>query len=161
MTRKLTLTLAMALPFALATTVRAQTTPYDVTGLEIPSNSSPDYSNLPHGGFGFDYSQPVVEGDVVMDQYGFLHGTGPMVASSPVVTVQPRPQQRARTSRSLATRGSARPRYQLPTGSLGWTGGEGAILYSPVARQQSYGSGYDRGPYGVTDYNYMYKGWPQ
>jgi hypothetical protein len=159
MTRVLGLSLAMALPLALATETRAQTRSYDVTGMETLTYGVSAYGDWPHGGFGFDYAQPVIAGNVVMDQYELLHATSVPAASVPVVTA--RPQPRTRASRSGSIRGAARPRYQLPTGSLGWTGSEGAILYSPAARFATYGSGYERGPYGVTDYKYMYKGWPQ
>jgi hypothetical protein len=160
MARTLGLTLATALPLVLVTTTFAQTRTYDVTEMETPGYGLLDYRYLPHGGFGFNYSQPVIAGDVVMDQYGFIHAAAAPVASTPVTAAQPQP--RTRVSRSTAVRASARPRYQLPTGSLGWSDSGGAIiLYSPAARYESYDSGYGRGPYGVTDYKYMYKGWPQ
>ena len=122
------------------------------------------HANQFYGGFGFEYAQPVPNGGVIVDQYGLLRAT-PYVesaaaapaASLPVVTARPRAQTRV----SRSTYGAPLPaRYQLPTGSLGWTAGNGGILYSPGMRYQSYGSGYGHGPYGVTDYGAMWKGFP-
>jgi hypothetical protein len=158
MTRLFGLTLLIVLPLSLAATTRAQTTPYDDYVPEAPRYGVAADSSQPYGGFGLDYSQPFLSGSVVMDQYGLLHDT-PYVDAAPAVVAAPQ-QPRTRTSRSASLRGSAQPRYQLPTGSLGQTGSIGVILYSPGVRHQNYGNGYERGPYGVVDYSHMYKGWP-
>jgi hypothetical protein len=74
------------------------------------------------------------------------------------VVAQPAPI--TRTSGSSSNRAKAKPRYQIPTGSLGWNGANGVILYSPAARHETYDAGYARGPYGVVDYGHMSWGWP-
>ncbi len=54
-------------------------------------------------------------------------------------------------------RAIAQPRYQLPTGSLGWSAGNGGMLNPVEARCSAYGSGYGVGPYGVVDHRMMWK----
>jgi len=158
MTRLFGLTVAIVLPLSLATTTRAQTTPYDDFVPETPIYGVAAEGSQPYGGFGLGYSQPVLAGTVIMDQYGLLHAIPDVEAAPALVAVAPQP--RTRNSRSASRRASAQPRYQLPTGSLGQSASNGVILYSPGMRYQNYGNGYDRGPYGVVDYSQMYKGWP-
>jgi hypothetical protein len=105
------------------------------------------------GGVGLGYSQSVRAGGVVMDRFGMPHA-----APSPGARVSARaPRARARAPQARA--GSARPRYQLPTGSLYWPDAGGVMLYSPLERHRSYGDGYGNGPYGSADHGIMYKGW--
>jgi hypothetical protein len=158
MTRLFALTVAIVLPLSLATTTSAQTTPYDDYVPEAPTYGVAADGSQPYGGFGLEYSQALLAGSMVMDQYGLLHVT-PAVEAAPAVAAAP-PRPPTRISRSAYRRVKAQPRYQLPTGSLGQSGSNGVILYSPGVRYQNYGSGYERGPYGVVDYSYMYKGWP-
>jgi hypothetical protein len=68
-------------------------------------------------------------------------------------------RRRGVPSRTEAKRVQAQPRYQLPTGSLYWSGANSGILYSPAMRYQTYGGGYARSPYGAVDHSIMYKGW--
>jgi len=160
MTRNFALSLAILFAFSLATTSHAQTTPYGGYVPEAPGYGVSSFPGHPYGGFGLEYTQPVVAGSLVMDQYGLVYAA-PSVESAPaVVTAQPQLQSRTRSSRSSSTRTVARPRYRLPTGSLEWAGGTGVILYSDATRYETYGSGYARGPYGVVDYSHMSKGWP-
>jgi hypothetical protein len=102
----------------------------------------------------------VPAGGMVMDQYGLWYAV-PYVESAPsVAAAQPQPQ--SRTTRSASRRIAARvaqPRYQLPGGSLGMSGANGAILYSPGMRYQSYGSGYGW-PAGRIDNSGMFHGLP-
>jgi hypothetical protein len=136
----------------LATTGQAQTTPYD-SGAEFRLNQS-------YGGFGLQYAQPVVNGGVVMDQYGMWHDVPYVPYVQPAAPVAPaRPVVAARTSRSTRRVAVGQPRFQLTTGSLGTTGSNGGILYTPGMRYEAYGNGYGRGPYGVSDYSHMWKGW--
>ena len=116
--------------------------------------------NQSYGGFGLEYAQPLANGGAVMDQYGMWHGV-PSVTRRSLPSSSPPPLPApARTSRAcLAPRCAVSRDISSPTGSLGWTGANGGILYSPGMRYQSYGNGYGHGPYGVTDYQYMWKGW--
>jgi hypothetical protein len=157
MNRILGLTVAIVLPLGLATTTRAQMTPYNTGGTNV-YYGVPAYGSQPYGGFGDNYSQAVANGGVVMDIYGQWHMV-PYVVSVPQATVV-QPQTGTRVVRSTMRRIVARPRYQLPTGSLGVSGTNGGILYSPVSRYRSYGSGYGVGPYGVIDNSGMWHGMP-
>jgi hypothetical protein len=152
MIRNLGLAMAFVVIGGLAPMSEAQTTPYD-SGAQFRLNQS-------YGGFGLQYAQPVVNGGVVMDQWGMLHDVPYVPYIQPAAPLAPaRPVMAARTSRSAA-RVVAQPRYQLTTGSLGTTGSNGGILYTPGMRYEAYGNGYGRGPYGVSDYGHMWKGWP-
>ena len=95
---------------------------------------------------------PYQRGEWWMDQYGLLHQV-PYVVSAPadVVQVQPRVMTR------YGSRRAAQPRYLVPTGSLGWSAGNGGMLYPVNPRYASYGSGYAVGPYGVVDHRMMWK----
>jgi hypothetical protein len=162
MTRFGRLALAIAVPFALATTAGAQTPRRAAEGLETPTYNLSPQVGMGFGGFGFEYAQPQLAGSVIMDQWGFWHATPtvePTEAPAAVAVRNPS-QQRTRGSRSNSEQPLARPRYQLPTGTLRGSGGESVILYTPESRYRAYGNGYSRGPYGVTDYSRMYRGAP-
>jgi hypothetical protein len=152
MNRILGLTLALAMSLCLATAAQAQ------TGYYGGATTAPDYGTAvmagqPYGGFGMQYSPAIPAGGVVVDQWGGVHTVG--YASAPVVVVQP--QTRVVGTRLFGRRAAAQPRYVLPTGSLGWSGPNSGMLYSPDARYSSYGSGYAVGPYGVVNHNIMWK----
>jgi hypothetical protein len=153
MNRILGLAVAIVVPFCLSTAAHAQSAYYGV-GPTGPVYGGYANAGQPYGGFGLEYSPAVPAGGIVIDQYGLLHAV-PYVASASPVVVQPQPQ--VRTTRSGSRRAIAQPRYQLPTGSLGWSGGNGGMLYPVQTRGGSYGSGYDVGPYGVIDHNMMWK----
>jgi len=162
MTRTLALTAAILLSHALAASVQAQSTPYD-DGAFIPTaNGISNYGSMPNGSFGVEYTQPVVTGSWIMDQYGMVYRVptvepAPRAADAkPATAARPAP----RMSGSAANRAKPKPRYQVPTGLLGSSGANGVVLYSPEARYESYGSGYGRGPYGVVNYGHMWWGWP-
>jgi len=160
MTRILGLTVALVVPLCLATTAHAQMTPYNGGGAMGPYYGVSVYGGQPYGGFGLNYSQAVPAGGMVMDQYGLWHAVPYVELAAPPAATQP--QQRSRTTRSTSRRVTARvaqPRYQLPTGSLGLSGANGGMLYSPAARYQSYGSGYGW-PVGVIDNSGMWHGMP-
>jgi hypothetical protein len=165
MIRSLRLTLAIALPFGLATAGHAQTTGFGFGGLESSMYGATFANNQPYGGFGMAYSQPLPSGSVAMDQYGLWHATPyvPYVNAAPAVpaapAVAPERASRSASNRNLASnRASRQPRYYLPTGSLGGNGANGANLYSEQVRSQSYGNGYGYGPYGVSEYSGMWHG---
>jgi hypothetical protein len=158
MTRTFALTATILLSHALATSTQAQLTPYDDGRFGSTGYGVPNYGNLPNGSFGIEYAQTVPAGSLIVDQYYMVQAT-PTIESGPRAVVA----QRApitRTSRSTSNRTNAKPRYQLPTGSLGGNGVNGVILYSPAARHEAYDAGYARGPYGVVNYGNMYMGWP-
>ncbi len=115
------------------------------------------------GGFGLGYAQPVREGSLVMDRFGmFYMAPAARTASPPDTTAAvsaPVRRRRGAPSRTEAKRVQAQPRYQMPTGSLFWSGANSGILYSPGMRYQTYGGGYARSPYGAVDHSIMYKGW--
>jgi len=162
MTRTLALTAAILLSHALAASVQAQSTPYDDGGFVPPANGVSNYGSVPNGSFGVEYTQPVVAGSWIMDQYGMVYTVptvepGPRAADAKRATAA---RTAPRMSGSTANRAKAKPRYPLPTGSLGSSGANGVVLYSPEARYESYGSGYGRGPYGVVNYGHMWWGWP-
>ena len=145
MIRILGLTVCAIVPLCLATTARAQTAPYNVGAAQGPNFGVSFYGVQPYGGFGLGYTQTVPAGSMVMDQYGLWHAVPYFESAPPVAAAQPQTQPRSRTTRSASRRVAARvaqPRYQLPTGSLGMSGANGGMLYSPGARYQSYGSGY-------------------
>jgi hypothetical protein len=150
--------LAIVLAFSLVTSASAQTAAF---GPVVGSAGYGGYSyGFPQSGaFGLEYAQQLPNGGFVMDQYGLLHGTmfTPVTEAAPAVGPV-RPATPARGSRSGRARAAAQPRYRLSTGSLGSPGANGGIFYSPGMRYQSYGS-YGQGPYGVTNYGYMWKGW--
>jgi hypothetical protein len=154
MKRILGLIVAIVVPLSLATTVQAQTTYYGGTTMG-PNYGATVMPAQPYGGFGLQYSPAIPAGGVIVDQWGGLHAVGyaTVPSSEVVVQTQPRVMMTRRGSRRMV----AQPRYQLPTGSLGWSGGNGGILYSEGARYSSYGSGYSVGPYGVVDHNIMWK----
>jgi hypothetical protein len=162
MNRTFALTATILLSHALAASVHAQSTPYDDSGFVTTANDISNYGSLPNGGFGVGYTQSVAAGSWIMDQYGMMHSVPTIDPAPPAVDAKPATAARpaARTSGSTANRTKAKPRYQLPTGSLGWSGANGVVVYSPEARYESYGSGYGRGPYGVVDYRHMSWGWP-
>jgi hypothetical protein len=160
MIRTLGLTVALVVPLSLATTTHAQMAPYDAGGTPSPYYGVSAYGGQPFGGFGLDYAQRAPSGGMVMDQYGMWHAV-PYVESAPTVAAVA-PQPRTRTTRSASRRVAvkvAQPRYQLPSGSLGLSGANGGILYSPGMRYQSYGSGYGW-PVGVIDNSGMWHGMP-
>jgi hypothetical protein len=153
MIRNLGLAVAFVVIGGLTPTSQAQTTPYD-SGAQFRLNQS-------YGGFGLQYAQPVLSGGVVMDQGGMWHAVPYAPYVQPAAPVAPaRPVVAARTSRSAGRVVVAQPRYQLTTGSLGATAGNGGIIYTPGMRHEAYGNGYARGPYGVSDYSHMWWGWP-
>jgi hypothetical protein len=161
MNRILGLTVALVVPLCLATTAHAQVTAYENGGAPNAYYGGSAYGGQPYGGFGLEYSQAVPAGGMVMDQYGLWHAV-PYVESTPSVAVAPQPQPRSRTPRSASRRVAAKvaqPRYQLPSGSLGLSGANGGMLYSPGMRYQSYGSGYGW-PVGVIDNSGMWHGMP-
>ena len=155
MNRFVGLAFAIVLPLGLATTTHAQTTPYD-TGATNVYYGVPAYGSQPYGGFGLNYSQGAANGGMVMDIYGQWHVLPYVASVPPALVVQPQP--RSRVVQSRIRRVVARPRYQLPSGTLGVSGTNGGILYSPGSRYQSYGSGYGVGPYGVIDNSGMWHG---
>jgi len=170
MIRNLALIVAISLPYCLATASHAQTAGYDAGGPESPYGVS-WANNQPHGGFGMEYTQVLASGSVVMDQYGLMHTTPyvpyvdappPVAAARPVAPRRPSrstSNTNSNTNRAAASsRASAQRRYQLPIGSLGANSANGASLYTPQARSQSYGNSYGYGPYGVSDYSGMWHG---
>ncbi len=160
MIRILGLAVAVVVPLSLVTTAHAQMTPYDAREAQSPYYGVSAYGGQSYGGFGLEYSQTVPAGGMVMDQYGLWHAVPNVESAPPVAAAQPQP--RPRTSRSASRRVAAnvaQPRYQLPTGSLGLSGANGGILYSPGMRYQSYGSGYGW-PVGVIDNSRMWHGMP-
>ena len=152
MNRILGLTVALVVPLSVATAAQAQTTYFGATS--APNYGAAMMAGQPYGGFGLQYSPAVPAGGVVVDQWGGLHAVG-YVGSAPGMIVQP--QNRVLATRPRSRRVVAQPRYVLPTGSLGWSGGNGGMLYSPATRYSSYGSGYNAGPYGVVNHNMMWK----
>lgn len=162
MTRTFALTATIVLSHALAASVQAQSTPYDDSGFVPSATGISSFGTLPNGGFGVEYTQPVVAGSWIMDQYGMVYAAPTVDPTPPPVDAKPATAARpaTRTSGSAVNRTKAKPRYQLPTGSLGWSGANGVVLYSPAVRYESYGSAYGRGPYGVVNYGYMSRGWP-
>jgi hypothetical protein len=159
MIRTFVLIATILMSHALATCAQAQSTPYDDGRFDPTASGVSNYGSMPNGSFGIEYAQQVQAGSLVMDQYGLVYAI-PMVESAPQVAVAQPAAPSTRTSRSTTNRTKAKPRYQLPTGSLGWDGANGVILYSPATRHESYGSGFARSAYGVVDYGYMSKGWP-
>ncbi len=157
MIRQIAIAAAIVVSQAMIGAARAQDTPYDDPGFESGSHPVVSATTVPNGGFGVQYSQPVTAGSWIVDQYGMVQMI-PSVERAPRAAVQ-QPAPAAQTPRSAANRAKAKPRYQLPTGSLVWAGADGVVNYSPAMRHESYGSGYGRGPYGVVNYGYMYKGW--
>jgi hypothetical protein len=153
MNRILGLAVAIVVPLTLATATHAQTTYYD-TVTASPGYGVPATASQAYGGFGLQYSPGVPAGAVVMDQYGLLHQV-PYVASAPQAVMQAQP--RVTHARYGSRRAAAQPRYQLPTGSLGGSAGNGGMFYPVDARYASYGSGYGVGPYGVVDHRMMWK----
>jgi hypothetical protein len=162
MTRTFALTATILLSHALAVSVQAQSTPYDDRGFVPSASGITNSGSLPNGGFGVEYTQPVVVGSWIMDQYGMVYAAPTVDPAPPAADPKPATAARPaiRTPGSTANRTKAKPRYQLRTGSLGWSGANGVVLYSPEARYESYGSGYGRGAYGVVNYGYMSRGWP-
>jgi hypothetical protein len=153
MNRIMGLTVAVLVPMSFATTAHAQSY---YGGGTVGSDYRTVMAGQPYGGFGMEYSPAIPAGGVIVDQWGGLHAVGYTVrAPSPAVVVQPQP--RATATRSGSRRALARPRYVLPSGSLGWSGGNGGMIYSPETRYSSYGSGYNAGPYGVVNHNMMWK----
>jgi hypothetical protein len=143
------LALAIVIPLTLTTASQAQT-PSTYYGVDV---ASPAYGGQPYGGFGLQYAPAVPDGGVVVDQYGLVHQV-PYVASAPQVAVQAQPRV---TRRYGTRRATAQPRYLVPTGSLGFSSGNGDMLYQVDARYAAYGSGYGVGPYGVVDHRMMWK----
>jgi hypothetical protein len=94
-------------------------------------------------------------GGFFVDRFGMVHATPNFGAARP--THASRTQ--ASPGRAASRRGVAKPSYQLTTGSLYWPAGNEVMLYSPLARYQTYGDGYGLGPYGAADHGIMYKGW--
>jgi hypothetical protein len=158
MTRIVGLSLALVLPLSWVTTTNAQITPYGLGGAPSSYYGVSAYGGQVYGGFGLEYSQTLTAGGMIMDQYGLWHVV-PYVESVPPVaaarTAAP-PWMSRSVSRRVVTK-LAQPRYQLPTGSLGLSGTNGGILYSPGMRHQSYGYGW---PVGASDYSGMWHGMP-
>jgi hypothetical protein len=152
MNRVLGLTVAIVMPLTLATASRGQSISYGV------ETASPVYGvsaavGQPYGGFGLQYSPEVPVSGMVVDQYGLLHPVASVDSAPPVVVqAQPRVMTRYRSRRP-----TAQPRYLVPTGSLGWSAGNGGMLYPVNSRYAAYGSGYGVGPYGVVDHQMMWK----
>ena len=153
MNRILGLTVAVLVPMSLATTAHAQSY---YGGGAVGSDYGVVMPGQPHGGFGMQYSPAIPSGGVIVDQWGGLHAVG-YTATAPIPQAVVQPQSRAMATRSGSRRAVAQPRYVLPSGSLGWSSGNGGMLYSPEARYSSYGSGYSVGPYGVVNHNMMWK----
>jgi hypothetical protein len=108
------------------------------------------------GGLGLGYSPAVRGGGIVMDRFGIIRAV-PRVRAQ----VAARPQRaQAQQPRARFHRASARPNYQLPTGSLYWPDQNDVMLYSAFKRYAAYGDGYGTGPDGTADHSLMYKGWP-
>ena len=144
-------TLATVLFVGLSTPARAQDDYFyrDWTGASF---SGPQ----PYGGFGMQYTQVPMAGSVMMDRFGMMYTT-PMISSpAPALLAQPQ----APTVRARSRKAAPAPRYALPTGHLYWPGASAAALYSPALRQQNYGGGYARSPYGSIYYGGMWHGWP-
>jgi hypothetical protein len=152
MNRILGTTLGLVVSLCLGTASEAQTTYYD--GTTSPGYGAAVVTGQPYGGFGMQYSPAIPAGGVIVDQWGGLHAVG-QATTAPVVAAQPK--TRVVGSRMLSRRAAAQPRYVLPTGSLGWSDGNGGMLYSPDARYSSYGNGYGVGPYGMVDHRVMWK----
>ena len=108
----------------------------------------------PYGGFGLETIQTPIAGTVMLDRFGLVHRAPHREPSLRI----PAPRPRSRSSGSRPAARTARIGYQLPTGSLDWTGTSGVVLYSPALRYQNYGGGYGRGPYGSMDCGMMYHG---
>jgi hypothetical protein len=162
MIRTFVLTATILMSHALATSAQAQSTPYDDGAFDPTASGVSNYGSMPNGSFGIEYAQQVQAGSLVMDQYGLVYRVptvelAPRAADAkPATAARPAP----RMSGSTAKRAKAKPRYELPTGSLRSSGANGVVLYSPGARYETYGSGYGRGPYGVVNYGNMWWGWP-
>jgi hypothetical protein len=154
MNRIMGLTVAVLVPMSLATTAHAQSYYGDGT---VGSDYGTVMAGQPYGGFGHQYSPAIPAGGVIVDQWGGLHAVGYAVTAPSPAVVAAQPQPRATATRSRSRRVTAQPRYVLPSGSLGWSGGNGGMLYSPETRYSSYGSGYNVGPYGVVNHNTMWK----
>lgn len=153
MNRILGLTVALVVPLSLATTGNAQTMYYN-GGAPGPGYGGPVMAGQLYGGFGTQYTPTVGSDGYVVDQWGGVHPVA-YTPAPPVVVVQP--TTRVIGSRLRGRRAVAQPLYQLPTGSLGSSGGNGVMLYSPDARYAGYGSGYGAGPYGMADHRVMWK----
>jgi hypothetical protein len=168
MTRIMGFIFALWLLIGSTTASRGQTYaagPYEGGPYDYPTYA---YDNAPFGAFGLDYIQTVPSGSLMMDRFG-------MVFQAPRIATQPAPAPQ-RASSNTRVRARSRParmqprarrapvqapgNYQLPTGSLHWSAGEGVLLYAPALRYQSYGGGAARSPYGSIDYGSMYHGWP-
>jgi hypothetical protein len=156
MNRMFGLTFAMVLLFSLTSTLRAQDlSPGNGSQLDYGYAGS-HYGEQPNGAFGLGYVQVPMVGSVLVDQYGGIHVAAP-VMSTPTMQA---PQPRSHITRSKSRKPAPQPRYALTTGSLYWPGAGQVILYSPVLRQQTYGGGYERSPYGSIDSGGMWHGWP-
>jgi hypothetical protein len=153
MNRILGLTVAVLLQMSMATTARAQSYYGGTSG---PDYGAAAWAGQPYGGFGLEYSPAIPAGGVIIDQWGGLHAVG-YTTTAPAPAVAAQPQARAVATRSRSRRATVQPRYVLPSGSLGWSDGNGGMLYSPENRNASYGSGYAVGPYGVVNHNMMWK----
>jgi hypothetical protein len=161
MNRLFGLTLLVGLSLGLSSTTHAQTFPTDYFGNDGYVNGGSGLENLPFGGFGFEYTQgPPVSG-ILMNQYGQVIGTS-YFATSPIAnSAQPTAVQQPvarQTPRSRTRKAAVQPRYAVTTGSLGWSGANGAAVYSQGMRPRSYGYGYSVSPYGTTQYYGPWKG---
>ena len=150
MTRTFALTATILLSHALATSTQAQSTPYDDRGFDPTALASRTMATC----------QMAASGSTTRSRYRREVWSW---ISMGWCTRHPRSNRRLDqwshslhrspgTSRSTSNRTKAKPRYQLPTGSLGWNGANGVILYSPAMRHETYGAGYARSPYGVVNY---------
>jgi hypothetical protein len=156
MGRLLGWTFATILLVGLSTTARAQDDLLYNGWTGDPFYGGSSYGAPAYGGFGLGYMQAPVAGTVMMDRFGMFYAT-PLVTSAPQGVVS---QPQAPTARTRSRKAPPAPRYALPTGSLYWPGASGVILYSPALRQQNYGGGYARSPYGSIEYGGWWKGWP-
>ena len=79
MIRTFALTATILLSHALATSIQAQTTPYDDRGFDPTGSGISNYGTLPNGSFGIGYTQLIPAGSLVVDQYYMVH-VAPTVA---------------------------------------------------------------------------------
>ena len=91
MIRTFALTATILLSHALATSVQAQTTPYDDRGFDSTGSGISNYGTLPNGSFGIGYTQLVPAGSLVVDQYYMVHVAPTVAPALPAVAAQPAP----------------------------------------------------------------------
>jgi hypothetical protein len=151
--------LASALPS------QAQGPAGDLDGIRANGRHTP--SGEPFGGFGFEYVQTGPSSGYVLDRWWMATEASPartMPSRIVTATAQPRAAQlpsptRRSGGRRVFHRTASPVTYELPTGSLVWSGAGIVSPFTSAQRYESYESGYARSPYGSTDYGMAYKGY--